>query len=350
MAQHHEIFMQRCLQLALLGKHAVAPNPMVGAVLVYEGRIIGEGYHKVFGGAHAEVECLASVRDENRDKIEKSTLYVSLEPCAHHGKTPPCTDLILTHRIPEVVIGCTDTHHIVSGRGIALLQEQGVSVITSVLEKECRQLNERFFTFHEKKRPWMMLKWAASGNGKIGKIGERVAISHPLTNRLVHKWRSESAAIMVATNTALYDDPLLTNRHWGRQQPLRILLDMHLRLPEHLKIFQGGDNVIVFNGLKEAKNGHIHYVMLQTDLPLLPQISKKLYEMQIQNVMVEGGARLLNSFIDASLWDEACVITNAGIIIDEGVDAPQLNHATLHDRFEIVTDTIEIFRPNDSTL
>ncbi|MFZ9719530.1 MAG: bifunctional diaminohydroxyphosphoribosylaminopyrimidine deaminase/5-amino-6-(5-phosphoribosylamino)uracil reductase RibD, partial [Chitinophagaceae bacterium] len=271
MAQHHEIFMQRCLQLALLGKYAVAPNPMVGAVLVHEGRIIGEGYHKVFGGAHAEVECLASVRNEDRDKIERSTLYVSLEPCAHHGKTPPCTDLILAHRIPEVVIGCTDTHQVVSGRGIALLAQSGVSVINPVLEKECRLLNERFFTFHEKKRPWVMLKWAASANGKIGKTGERVAISSPLSNRLVHKWRSESAAIMVATNTALYDDPLLTNRYWGQQQPLRILLDMHLRLPSHLKLFQDGENILVFNGLKEAITNHIHYVKLNADQPLLSQ-------------------------------------------------------------------------------
>ena len=345
MDQMHATYMQRCLQLALLGKQLVAPNPMVGAVMVHEGRIIGEGYHKNFGGPHAEVNCIASVKPEDQCLIAASTLYVSLEPCAHHGKTPPCTDLILQHNIPQVVVGCTDTNPAVKGRGIEQLHNAGVKVISPVMEDDCRRLNERFFTFHEKQRPWFVLKWAASANGKIGKTGERISISNAITNRLVHRWRSEEAAIMVATNTALYDDPQLTNRYWGSKQPIRVLLDMHLRLPHDLKLFQDQFKVIIFNGVKEDESGHLHYYKIDAQQPILPQICKKLYAMQVLSVLVEGGARLLNSFIDADLWDEARVITNTSLVIPEGLDAPQLKHAAVSQTFSEHTDTIEIFRP-----
>ncbi len=345
MDQMHATYMQRCLQLALLGKQSVAPNPMVGAVLVHEGRIIGEGYHKNFGGPHAEVNCIASVKPKDQSLIAEATLYISLEPCAHHGKTPPCTDLILKHKIPQVVVGCTDTNPAVKGRGIAQLQNAGVKVISPVIEDACRRLNERFFTFHEKQRPWFVLKWAASANGKIGKEGDRVSISNAVTNRLVHRWRSEEAAIMVATNTALYDDPQLTNRYWGSKQPLRVLLDMHLRLPSDLKMFQDKGKVVIFNGIKEDASGHLHYCKIDAQQPILPQIGEKLHALQIQSVLVEGGARLLSSFMDAGFWDEARVITNTSLIISEGLDAPQLNQAIVEQCFQLDTDTIQIIRP-----
>lgn len=335
--------MQRCLQLARLGAGTVAPNPMVGALLVYEGRIIGEGYHQYYGGPHAEVNCIASVRKEDAHLISQSTLYVSLEPCAHFGKTPPCTQLIIRHKIPRVVVGCTDPFAEVNGKGIAQLRAAGVEVMVPVLEDECRNINRRFFTFHEKQRPWILLKWAASANGKIGRQGERITISGPAAQRLVHKWRSEEAAIMVATNTVLTDNPLLTNRYWGKQQPLRVLLDMYLRIPTGLPLFQHGGKVLVFNGMREEEQGNIHYCYINKELPLLPQIFGRLHAMQVQSVMVEGGAHLLNSLIDADLWDEARIITHPSLVIQDGLDAPRLRKARKVTSYYMGNDFVEIY-------
>lgn len=326
MQQLYETYMHRCIQLARLGAGYTALNPMVGALLVFENRIIGEGWHQQYGEAHAEVNCIASVKKEDETLISKSTLYVSLEPCAHFGKTPPCVDLIIQSEIPKVVIGCCDPFSEVNGKGIEKLKTEGIEVIEGILEKECRQINQRFFHFHENKKPFIILKWAQSSNGKISGTGsERILISNEFTNQLVHKWRSEEAAILVGTKTALYDDPQLTNRLWNGPSPIRLVVDLNLRLPDSLKVFDGTQKTIVFNLHKQLNEGQIQFQKLDTAENLIEQIVESLYQLNIQSLLVEGGAILLQSFIDAGLWNEARVITNKDLLIPEGVTAPQLS-------------------------
>ncbi len=339
-----EQYMQRCLQLAAMGAGEVAPNPMVGAVLVYKDSIIGEGYHKKFGEAHAEVNCINSVADVDKQFITKSTLYVSLEPCAHYGKTPPCADLIIKNKIAKVVIGCQDSFEAVAGKGIERLKAAGIEVSVGVLEKECVKLNQRFFTFHEKKRPYIILKWAQSKNGKIGsETGDRIFISNEFTNRLVHKWRSEEAAILVGTNTALLDDPALTARLFTGNNPLRLVMDLNLKLPAYLKLLDGSAKTIVFNYGKQAESENLVYYQLSKEDDLLTQITAALYSINIQSVIVEGGAKLLQSFIEADLWDEARVITNGQLTIDNGISAPVLKNNKLYQEEKIQNDTISFF-------
>ena len=330
-------YMQRCLQLARLGEGHVAPNPVVGAMLVCNDLIIGEGYHKNFGGPHAEVECINSVNPEHQHLIEKSTLYVSLEPCAHFGKTPPCTNLIIEKGIKQVVIGCRDPFDQVDGKGIEQLKVAGIEVHVGLLEKECLLLNKRFFTFHKKKRPFVLLKWAQSQDGKIARNDEsRVLISNAYSNRLVHQWRSQQMAIMIGTNTALCDDPSLTTRWWPGGHPLRFVIDLQLRLPDSLQLFSDDKPVIVFNlhrhtikEGKQLKHEGVQYYQLLNNVSMIDQVMQALYQMEIQSLLVEGGAKLLQSFIDANCWDEAAVITNSNLMIGEGISAPVLQHAQL---------------------
>lgn len=317
--------MQRCLLLAAMGAGQVAPNPMVGAVLVYGERIIGEGYHQKYGEAHAEVNCINSVAEADKELIANSTLYVSLEPCAHFGKTPPCADLIIENKIPNVVIGCRDSFAAVDGKGIERLKAAGINVTLGILEKECCELNKRFFTFHEKQRPYIILKWAQSSNGKIGAIdSSNLKISNEFTDRLVHQWRTEEAAILVGTNTARLDDPSLTARLWPGNNPLRLVIDLELKLPGHLKLFNSATKTLVFNYHKHAETGNLIYCQLNKEEDVLVQILSALYTMQVQSLIVEGGSKLLQSFIDRGLWDEARVITNTNLEIEEGLDAPVL--------------------------
>ncbi len=342
----HEIYMQRCLELALEGAGYVAPNPMVGAVLVYGGRVIGEGWHRHYGAAHAEVNCINSVAETDKGLISKSTLYVSLEPCAHFGKTPPCTNLIIENNIPEVVIGCKDSFREVNGRGIEKLTEKGIHVIIGVLEKEAIALNKRFFTFHERRWPYIILKWAQSDDEKIaGTNGERIFISNDHTNRLVHRWRSEEAAIMVGTRTAIQDDPALTTRLWPGNDPVRLLLDLELKLPSSLQLFNGGVKTIVFNQLKQAEEGMLSFYKIEKDEPVIPQVLKALYDLQLQSLLVEGGAALLQSFIDAKAWDEARVICNKALTIGNGMNAPVLSGHHLVQTEQLQTDRINIYLP-----
>lgn len=335
--------MERCLQLAKLGAGNVAPNPMVGAVLVYEGRIIGEGYHQVYGQAHAEVNCINSVAEEDKALIGKSILYVSLEPCAHYGKTPPCANLIVEKKIPKVVIACKDPFAEVDGKGIAILQQHGVEVETGVMEEEALALNKSFFTFLRYKRPYIILKWAQSGNGKISDDHlERTLISNAASNRLVHKWRSETAAIMVGTTTAEKDDPSLTTRLWPGKNPVRIVMDMGLRLPATLQLFDKQTPTIVFNTVKEEYSATLSYYRIEKDKPL-QQAMELLYKLQLQSVLVEGGAALLQSFIREGLWDEARVITNTSMHITAGTDAPVLQDDLLQSRQQLLTDNIAYY-------
>ncbi|HZW65757.1 MAG TPA: bifunctional diaminohydroxyphosphoribosylaminopyrimidine deaminase/5-amino-6-(5-phosphoribosylamino)uracil reductase RibD [Hanamia sp.] len=338
-----EQYMSRCIQLAKLGAGNVAPNPMVGGVLVYENKIIGEGYHQRFGEAHAEVNCINNVAEENKSLIEKSTMYVSLEPCAHHGKTPPCSDLIIQKKIKKVIVGCQDIFKEVAGKGIEKLENAGVEVITGVLEHECRDLNRRFFTFHQKQRPYIILKWAQSANGKIGSDGnERILISNDYSNRLVHKWRSEEAAILVGTNTVLKDDPSLTTRLWKGNNPVRVVIDKELKIASSFKIFNEEAKTIVFTVLKNAAEKNAQFIKLNRQ-NFLKEMLHSLFENNIQSVLVEGGTKTLQSFINASLWDEARIITSKEMIIENGVEAPEMKGFVNCGPQKYFSDTIDFF-------
>lgn len=335
------------MQLARLGSGYTAPNPMVGAVLVYNQTVIGEGYHQIYGQAHAEVNCINSVSATNQPLIEKSTLYVSLEPCAHFGKTPPCADLIIKCNIPKVVIGCRDSFAAVDGKGIERLRSAGIAVTVAVLEAEAIALNKRFFTFHQQQRPYIILKWAQSSNGKIaGNDYERIFISNPFTNRLVHQWRSEEMAIMVGTNTALKDDPALTSRLYPGKNPVRIVIDMELKLPASLQIFDDASKTIVFNRHKQEAGSMLSFYKIEAGQNVIPQILAILYQLQIQSVIIEGGAKLLQSFITANCWDEARVITNTQMKIAEGINAPILQLQKLIKEENILNDSIVYFVNN----
>lgn len=337
--------MHRCLELAKLGAGHVAPNPMVGAVLVHNEKIIGEGYHQIHGHAHAEVNCINSVSEENKNLISKSTLFVSLEPCVHHGKTPPCTDLILYNKIPKVVVGCRDPFDKVNGKGIDKLKTAGLEVVTNILEKECVDLNKRFFSFYQKRRPYIILKWAQSNNGKIANEDySRIFITNEFTNRLVHKWRSEEASILVGTNTALRDDPELTVRFWQGKNPTRLIIDMNLNLSKSLKIFNGQSYTIIFNAAKHEHHDNLLYYQLANDASLVHQIINALYQLNIQSVIIEGGAKTLQSFINEKMWDEARVITNEELIIEDGLAAPELSHFNQTHLETIFTDKIHYYQ------
>lgn len=337
--------MRRCVELAKQGAGMVAPNPMVGAVLVHNDQIIGEGYHRFYGGPHAEVHCINSVKESLRHLIQSSTMYVALEPCAHHGKTPPCTDLIISHHIPRVVISCRDPFKDVDGKGIEKLEAAGIMVIQHILEDEGQDLNRRFFAFNTLHRPYIILKWAETADKKIGYSGtNRLHITNEFTNRLVHKWRSEEAAIMVGTNTAAMDDPQLTNRLWKGSTPARIIIDYDLRLAQTLHVFDKSVRTIVFNTIKHAEENGILYYQLNKDKNLVQQVINGLYQLRLISVIIEGGAILTQSFIDAECWDEARIITNTSLTVGEGVTAPVLGKGKLIETQSYGSDTISIFK------
>lgn len=338
--------MQRCIELAKLGAGSVAPNPMVGAVLVHNDRIIGEGYHMQYGQAHAEVNCINSVAAADEKFIPESTIYVSLEPCAHHGKTPPCADLIIRKKISTVVIGCRDPFIEVDGKGIEKLLAAGIKVIQPVLEAECKNLNERFLTFHIQHRPFIILKWAQTANGFIGNDDHsRLLISNEYTNRLVHKWRSEEAAILVGTNTALFDDPSLTTRLWKGNNPARLLIDMDLRLPSSLQLFDGSVRTIVFNSVKHEERGSLLYYQCTKDVSIVHQICNALYQLNMQSVLIEGGAQILQSFIDEKMYDEVRIITNTSLRTKKGIPAPVIENIALLGSMELQSDSVHIYKP-----
>lgn len=317
--------MQRCVDLARRAEGNVAPNPMVGAVLIHDNEIIGEGCHEAFGGPHAEVNCMNSVPTSKQQFISRSTLYVSLEPCAHFGKTPPCAELIIKNSIPKVIIGCRDPFIEVNGKGIEKLKSAGIEVITGILGDECKLLNRRFFTYHIYKRPYVILKWAETADKKIGHTGNnRLLITNDITNRLVHKWRNQESGIMIGTNTAAFDDPQLTNRLWSGKNPVRIIVDRELRLPASLRIFDGTVKTILFNYIVHEENENIIYYQVTDDVSTVHQVLNGLYALKILSVIVEGGAQLIQSFIDEGSWDEARVIKNTTLIQGNGIPSPKL--------------------------
>lgn len=318
-----EKYMMRCIQLAQNGKLGAAPNPMVGAVVVCDGRIIGEGYHAKCGEAHAEVNAINSVKDESL--LRRSTLYVSLEPCAHYGKTPPCAKLIVSKGIPKVVIGCQDPFSKVAGKGIEILKQAGCEVVVGVLEKACQDLNKAFFTVQLKHRPFITLKWAQSADGFMDverNDGEPVKLSSPLTQLIAHKRRAEHQAIIVGTQTARLDNPSLNVRDWCGPQPLRIVIDKDLTLPRHLHLFDGSQPTLVVTEKNETIAGAM---TLQVDFnqSILPQLMEELQRRNIQSLLVEGGSKLLQSFIDEGLWDEAYV-EHCPQVLGHGILSPSL--------------------------
>ncbi|MBC8616403.1 bifunctional diaminohydroxyphosphoribosylaminopyrimidine deaminase/5-amino-6-(5-phosphoribosylamino)uracil reductase RibD [Parabacteroides faecis] len=342
-------YMARCISLARGGAGCVAPNPMVGAVVVHQGKIIGEGYHRKYGEAHAEVNAIASVRDESL--LKEATMYVSLEPCSHYGKTPPCAELIIKKQIPRVVIGCLDPFPEVSGRGVRMLREAGVEVVTGVMEKEAWELNRVFMTFQEKRRPYIYLKWAQSADGFMDRLrtdnsSPAVVLSSPETMRRVHRLRADVAAIMVGTQTALLDNPSLTVRHWAGKSPVRVVLDRTLRIPSHYHLFDGTVKTLVFTAVADAiSRENVEYVTIDFSQPVLPQVMHELYIRKLNSLMVEGGATLLGHFLKEGLWDQMLVET-APVSLESGVKAPDLDRVAslvLTDVKKVQDHVISIF-------
>lgn len=310
-----EKYMKRCIQLAQCGEFGAAPNPMVGAVIVHKDRIIGEGFHRRRGGPHAEVNAVRSVK--NPELLRDSTIYCSLEPCSHYGKTPPCADLIIEKGIPRVVVGCQDPFAKVDGQGIRKMREAGIEVAVGVLEQECLELNKRFITYQTKKRPWIQLKWAQSADGFLARAdGTPVQFSTPLTQVLVHRLRAYTKAIMVGTNTVLTDNPTLTTRLWDGPNPLRATIDSKGILPAGLHL----------------RDGQAETVIYQTGD--LREILHDLYLREKQTLMVEGGARLLQSFLDEGLWDELRIETSP-MLLGQGIPAPKFANAKCTDEVEM---------------
>lgn len=320
-----EKYMWRCIQLAKNACCNAAPNPMVGAVIVCDGKIIGEGYHVRCGEPHAEVNAIRSVK--HPELLKRSTIYVSLEPCSHYGKTPPCADLIIEKGIPQIVVGCQDPFAKVAGRGIQKLRDAGREVVVGVLEEECKQLIHRFITFHTKRRPFITLKWAESADGFIDlerTEGTPVLLSNPLTTMLVHKKRAEHSVILVGRRTALLDDPSLTVRHWAGKSPVRIVLDRTLSLPSTLRLFDGSVPTWVVTEKPYPSKDNLEFLSLDFSQEVLPQLLAELYNRGMQSLLVEGGTQLLQSFINAGLWDEIYVEESA-LCLGAGVKAPCLS-------------------------
>lgn len=321
----------RCLELAKKGAGNVSPNPMVGCVIVHRGEIIGEGYHEKYGEAHAEVNAINSV--QNQELLKESTLYVSLEPCAHHGLTPPCSDLIVRKQIPKVVIGTIDTFAQVAGKGIEKMRNAGITVEVGMLEKECREINKRFFTYHEKRRPFILLKWAQTSDGFIDydrtNYGQPTWITGKDALTHVHQLRAEEDAIMVGTNTALKDNPSLTTRYVEGKNPLRIVLDRQLRLPQNLHLFDNSVPTLVFNAVENEQKNATAFVKIDFGGEIISQITDELYTRRIQSLIVEGGRILIESFLQSGIWDEAYVYVG-NKTFKNGIPAPTLPEQLTH--------------------
>ena len=337
--------MQRCLDLAAFGIRAVSPNPMVGAVIVMDTIIIGEGYHHKYGEAHAEVNAINHVISNFSDSaelLEQSTLYVSLEPCAHYGKTPPCADLIIKHKIPKVVVGCRDPFEAVNGKGIEKLRNAGIEVTTGILEQECQWLNRRFFTRVQKQRPYIILKWAQTANGFFAPDdNSRHWITGLTSRKLVHQWRGEEDAVLVGKNTAAIDNPQLNVRYGQSQSPKRIVIDRSLELNGSLNLFDQSVETLIFNAVKTEIDGKNKYIALEDFDRYVPQyILYQLYLQDIQSVIIEGGAHTLNTFIEAGLWDEARIFTGPNEL-KKGIKAPSVSSAN-SEEFTIGTDKLRI--------
>lgn len=349
MGDFHQKYMKRCLQLAQHGIGTTRPNPSVGAVIVVDGKIIGEGYTSVYGGNHAEVNAIESVKDQSL--LKKATLYVTLEPCSHTGKTPPCADLIVKKGIPKVVIGCVDSNSLVAGKGIERLKKNACEVHVGILEKECYEHHKRFFSVQNNKRPYIILKWAQTQNGFIApNIKERnerspVWISNTFSQQLVHKWRSQEHAILVGTETAIQDNPSLTVRNWFGLQPIRILLDRSLRVPIHYQLFNHEVKTIVITEKDAVSEGNLIFEKIDFSKNLAKSICIILQKHSIQSVIIEGGKQTIDTFINENLWDEARVFVG-NVDFKDGVEAPVLkkNSYVVEKEVRLSNDVLKIYR------
>ena len=340
-------YISRCLQLARNGIGSTSPNPMVGAVIVCDGKIIGEGYHIRCGEPHAEVNAVRSVRDESL--LKRSTIYVSLEPCSHYGKTPPCADLIINSGIPRVVIATTDNNAMVSGRGIERMRVAGIDVKVGVCSEEAFALNKAFFTYHGKQRPFVTLKWAQTADGYIDALrqeGEALQISNSASMMAVHKLRSTHDAILVGRHTAQLDNPSLTLRHWAGRTPLRLVVDRKGILSSHLRLFSVDTPTVVYteNICQGKYPENVSQVQLDFSKDIIPQILSHLHERKIGSLLVEGGSKMLQSFIDSDLWDEIRIETNTALNLYQGVLAPQLRHNQKKEKFQCFGNLIECIK------
>lgn len=322
----NEKYIDRCIELAKNGLGTTYPNPLVGSVIVCDDKIIGEGWHKKAGEAHAEVNAVHSVKDKSL--LRRSTIFVSLEPCSHFGKTPPCCDLIIKYKIPNVVIGTVDPNEKVAGNGIKKMIEAGINVTVGVREEACNELNKRFFTYHQQKRPYIILKWAETQNGFIAPLQKEdkkpVWITNQYSRQLVHKWRSEEQAILVGTQTIIDDNPKLDVRDWTGQSPVRIAIDQNNRIELDSQIFEGQVKTIIFSKFKRNfEKENIIFEVIDFEKNIASQIAQSLHQHHIQSVIIEGGAKTLQTFLDANLWDEARVFIGNSKFFD-GVPAPVL--------------------------
>lgn len=344
----HEKYIKRCIELAKNGLGTTYPNPMVGSVIVLNNIIIGEGWHKKAGDPHAEVNAINSVKDSTL--LKDATIYVSLEPCSHFGKTPPCANLIVASGIKNVVIGIVDFNSKVSGRGVQYLKDNGCKVTVGVLEEECHILNKRFFTFHTKRRPFVILKWAVTKDGFIDKLRDATSentpnwISNEYSQQYVHKMRAEEQAILVGTNTALNDNPTLNVRTWTGNNPIRVVLDRTLKIPTNYNLMSDGIKTIVFSEVKHAEDlfGNVIYECINFNNKVPEQICEVLYNYEIQSVIIEGGKQTLQSFIDANLWDEAYVFVG-NVSFNQGLPAPELQERSVEVR-NFLDDVLNIFK------
>jgi len=328
----HEKYIKRCIKIAENGLGSTRPNPMVGCVIVYKNTIIGEGFTSAYGGNHAEVNAIKSVK--NKSLLRESTLYVTLEPCSHFGKTPPCSNLIIKHSVPNIVIGTSDTHSKVSGQGIAKLKAAGCNVTKGVLEEECKQHHKRFFTFHNKKRPYVILKWAQTNDGFIAPISKSekkpIWITNQYSRQLVHKWRAEEQAILIGTKTVMEDNPSLTTRHWKGINPIRIVIDRNKRLSNTLTVFDDTTETIIIS--EESIN---------FNKAISEQICAILHSNNINSVIIEGGRQTLQTFIDEDLWDEARVFSG-NKAFNKGIEAPKLNGRLISEQ-SFLNDYLKIY-------
>ncbi|MFC3563588.1 bifunctional diaminohydroxyphosphoribosylaminopyrimidine deaminase/5-amino-6-(5-phosphoribosylamino)uracil reductase RibD [Pedobacter jamesrossensis] len=347
-----EFYIKRCLELAAIAIGNVNPNPMVGCVIVVEGKIIGEGYHQKFGEAHAEPNAIKSVFEKHGNEAEnllkQATAYVNLEPCAHFGKTPPCADLFVKHQLKKVVIGNRDPFSGVDGKGIEKLKNAGIEVISGVLDDECRYFNRRFFTRIQQQRPFIILKWAETANRYFATTdGHQKWISGTLAKRLAHQWRTEEDAILIGKQTAIIDNPQLTSREWPGKNPIRLVIDKNLQVPESNHIFNKEAKTIIFNEIKTDVIDNIHYIQMEDMQFYLPQkIAFQLYLMDIQSVIIEGGANILKQFLESNLWDEARIFTSTSSWT-EGIPSPVVN-GNLTEQYQIGNDKLSIYK-NDIT-
>ena len=332
--------MQRCLEIAQKGAGNVSPNPMVGSIIVYKDKIIGEGYHEKYGDSHAEINAINSV--ETKSLLQYSTLYVNLEPCAHFGKNPPCCNLIIDYKIPRVVIGCIDTFPEVSGKGMERMKNNGIDIKLGVLESESRELNKRFFTYYEKKRPYIILKWANSKDGFIApkEQSEHFWMTCTESKKIVHQWRAVEDAILVGRNTAEKDNPSLTVREIEGNHPIRIVIDKDLKLSNALDLFNSQAETIIFNSIKTKEINSNVFLKVNFN-KLITNILKELYNRKIQSIIVEGGARTLQTFIDRNMWDEVRIFTANEILFD-GVRAPKIEGKIISEK-KIKDDVLKIF-------